>query len=171
MEAEAKRLADEAIRQGLAADAARRRALEEEEFQRRAEQEEADRLAEEIAEAERRRLRLLAMGKKKYLKKGGGTSAASQVSRQQGDLDRNERTKYGSVARSFGSLGHDENDTNVSLPSRVLLEVDAEMDENWDQSWDKEKFEKFEKMRSDLLHNASVSTSTTNAAPTSTNSS
>jgi hypothetical protein len=79
VEAEARRVATEAIRRGLEAEVARQRALEEEEARRRMAEEEAEgRLAEEIAEAERRRLRLLKMGKKKFLRKGEGISAGSK---------------------------------------------------------------------------------------------
>jgi hypothetical protein len=132
--------------------------LEDEENRRMAEEDEAARLAEEIAEAERRRLRLLAMGKKKYLRKGEGTSAASQTARTQGDKDRDERTKYGGLARPFDySKGGGQ---EQEQPKMMLLEVDAEMDENWDQCWDKEKFEKFEQMRTDLLNKASSSVNT-----------
>lgn len=161
LEEEARRVADEAIKRGLELEAARQRALEDEEAKRRAEEEEDARLAEEIAEAERRRLRLLALGKKKYLRKGEGTIAANQTARIQGEKNREEKAKHdiadfsishakkrGLVNPSSDASGHD--DLDPQPPKVVLAEVDADMDEQWDQEWDQEKYERFEKMRNNL---------------------
>lgn len=160
MEEEARLVAEEALRRGLEAEAARRAVLEEEEEQRRLAEEDAARLAEEIAEAERRRLRLLALGKKKYLRRGEGTIAASQAARLQGDKDRAEKAKRDiadfsiSHAKKGGLVStkseHINSNSEEPAAKMVFVEMDAAMDENWDQEWDREQFERFESMRAGL---------------------
>lgn len=168
MEEEARRLAEEALRRGLQAETARRVAMEEEEARRRQVEDEAARLAEEIAEAERRRLRLLALGKKKYLRRGEGTNAASQAARLQGDKDREEKAKRDIADFSIshakkGGLVSSKPEFNGSTSEQaaakmVFVEMDAVMDENWDQEWDREQYERFESMRAGMEGNSAAVT-------------
>ena len=66
-----------------------------------------------------------------------------------------EREMYGGRrAQPFDLHMKDEQEREQGSGLMMEVEVDEEMDANWDQSWDKEKFEKFESMRHDLLQKA-----------------